>query len=74
MGNCAKCREYRVLDRHHVRTKGRGGDKLIGLCRKCHRWVGDNPDEAAKLGLYIKGYGEVQSAQGGSDTEGGGAS
>lgn len=44
-------------DLHHA--KGRVGSLLTdvryfkALCRKCHRWVEDNPEEAKALGLSL---------------------
>jgi hypothetical protein len=44
-------------DLHHA--KGRVGSLLTdvrffkALCRKCHRWVEDNPDQAKALGLSL---------------------
>lgn len=44
-------------DLHHA--KGRVGSLLIdvryfkALCRRCHRWVEDNPEEAKALGLSL---------------------
>jgi len=57
--NCAKCREYKYCEMHHVRTKSRGGTRLVPLCRECHKWVGEHIGEAIKLGLYEGGY-EIQ--------------
>jgi 5-methylcytosine-specific restriction endonuclease McrA len=57
-GNCSKCKEFGPLEAHHIRTRSKGGTKTVRLCRKCHDWVGKNPDKANKLGLYKKGYGE----------------
>ena len=57
--NCAKCGQYAYCEMHHTRTKSRGGKKVIPLCRLCHVWVGDHPEEAAKLGLYKRGYEEI---------------
>jgi hypothetical protein len=44
-------------DLHHA--KGRVGSLLTdvryfkALCRRCHRWVEDNPDEAKAIGLSL---------------------
>ena len=60
-GNCARCKEYKKLDRHHVRTKSRHGDKLVGVCRECNQWIGEHIEEATKLGLDMTRYGNVES-------------
>jgi hypothetical protein len=60
--NCARCGRYCECDMHHVRTKSRGGKKLVPLCRYCHIWVGDHPKAATKLGLYKGGY-EIRPKQ-----------
>lgn len=58
MGNCALCGEFIALDPHHRVTQSRGGNKtdIVYLCRDCHNWVGEHPEEARKKGLYISGY------------------
>ena len=53
---CGKSEEYVSLEKHHVRTRSRGGKKTIYLCRECHRWVHTHIAEAKKLGLYIDNY------------------
>jgi hypothetical protein len=60
-GNCARCKEYKTLEEHHIKTRGRGGKRTVRLCRTCHVWVGQNIEEAIKLGLYEKGY-EIKSS------------
>jgi hypothetical protein len=68
-GNCARCKQYKELDGHHVRTRSRGGSKLIRVCRQCHQWIGEHIEEAIKLGLYEQGYGEFQPKQTKSNTD-----
>jgi hypothetical protein len=52
--NCKRCGE-KGTDLHH--SRGRTGQLLImaeffqTLCFACHRWVHDNPKEAAKTGF-----------------------
>ena len=53
---CGKSEEYVALEKHHGRTRSRGGTKTIYLCREHHNWVGNNINEAEKLGLYKRGY------------------
>lgn len=53
---CGKSEEYVALEKHHVRTRSRGGKKIIYLCNTCHRWVGLHIAQAEKLGLYTRGY------------------
>ena len=53
---CGKSEEYVALEKHHVRTRSRGGKKTIYLCGVCHRWVNNNINEAEKLGIYLRGY------------------
>lgn len=53
---CGKSEEYVALEKHHIRTKSRGGKKTVYLCRKHHDWVGNNINEAEKKGLYVRGY------------------
>ena len=45
-------------DAHHVKPRGRGGkllpgegQRLAGLCRKCHEWAHANTRQARELGL-----------------------
>lgn len=54
--NCRRCKEYKYCEMHHTVTRSRGGFQLVPLCSECHRWVGEHPKEAAKLGLYVHGY------------------
>lgn len=52
------CNEINNLDLHHM--KGRTGDLLTdvryfkALCRKHHRWVEENVNEAIEMGLSAK--------------------
>ena len=51
---CLRCRSLEGLDAHHLYTqKMYPGMKfeltnVIGLCRRCHRWVHDNPAKAIR--------------------------
>lgn len=44
-GICGICHKTTKTDKHHIKSKGSGGDdtkeNLIELCRKCHRLVHD---------------------------------
>lgn len=64
-GNCVLCGEFTYLDPHHTITQSRGGsdEDIVDLCRRCHDWVGTHPQEASKLGLYIRGYKYEQTDQ-----------
>lgn len=54
----------RATDVHEVIARGRGGSflpderatkqgqKFKSLCRACHSWLTDHPDEAERLGFY----------------------
>jgi hypothetical protein len=53
---CGKSEEYVRLEKHHVRTRSRGGKKIIYLCSVCHRWVHQNIAMAKELGLYEDNY------------------
>jgi len=53
---CGKSEEYVALEKHHTKTRSRGGKKTIYLCTKCHRWVHSHIEEAKKLGLYEENY------------------
>ena len=58
VGNCALCGEFIALDEHHKVTQSKGGTEsdIVNLCRSCHDWVGNHPEEASKKGLYISEY------------------
>ena len=56
MANCVRCKVYTKCELHHVRTRARGGKKVVKLCRACHDWLGKNIAEARELGLYEGGY------------------
>lgn len=51
---CRCCAVNPATDVHH--TRGRAGKLLLDvrywlpLCRSCHRWVGENPEAARRLG------------------------
>jgi hypothetical protein len=49
------CEGLPAVDIHH--KAGRIGDNLfkhfLSVCRKCHDWIEDNPEEAKKLKLSI---------------------
>ena len=44
-GICEICNKYTQTEKHHIKSKGSGGndteDNLIELCRTCHRLVHD---------------------------------
>lgn len=49
---CKRCqRAGNNHDKHHVFGVRNDRDTTIDLCRACHRWVHDNPEQAYKLGL-----------------------
>ena len=56
VGNCVLCGEYLSMDEHHTITQSRGGVKKVKVCRSCHSWIGEHPQEASKKGLYLSGY------------------
>jgi hypothetical protein len=46
----------RAVDIHEPLTRARGGSILdpkntMAVCRSCHTWIHDNPENATKLGL-----------------------
>ena len=48
-------------DVHEIKTRGRGGsildeDNVMKICRPCHNWVGDHPEDAQRLGLLKASY------------------
>lgn len=53
--NCARCGTTEDVDLHHA--NGRKGQNLfkyfITLCRRCHRWVHDNPKNAKEQGFLM---------------------
>ena len=55
---CGKSEEYTHLDPHHVIKRSAGGtdEDTVWLCRECHEWVENNPNEAEKLGLHSRVY------------------
>ena len=45
-----------ATDMHEILRRSQGGsatdpDNILLVCRECHRWITDNPDEAIELGL-----------------------
>ena len=54
-GICEHCQTRPMTEVHHI--AGRGGPdphrltNLIGLCRNCHTWAHEHPEEARKAGL-----------------------
>lgn len=44
-GICQQCGKYGYTEKHHIKTKGSGGDdieeNLIEVCRTCHRLIHD---------------------------------
>lgn len=54
---CARCGK-KATDIHH--TRGRVGRLLcmsahwISVCRQCHQWIGENPNEARAEGLLCE--------------------
>jgi hypothetical protein len=58
MGNCYKCKEFKMLDPHHrVKRRNDKEDKyVVYLCRACHNWVEGHPSESKELGLHIPYY------------------
>ena len=44
-GMCEICHKYTQTEKHHIKTKGSGGDdteeNLIEVCRVCHRLIHD---------------------------------
>lgn len=57
---CELCLVRRAVDRHHRLPRSRGGPddehNLVDLCRGCHRWAEDHPEEARERGLTIPGF------------------
>lgn len=47
-----------ATDAHHRRKPGRlwHPANLLHLCRACHQWTEDHPDEARQLGLWVDGH------------------
>lgn len=48
-------------DVHEIKTRGRGGSILelsnvFFVCRPCHRWIGDHPLLAEKVGLLLPSW------------------
>lgn len=51
----------RAVEVHEIKTRGRGGsiydpDNAVGLCRLCHNWIHDHPDDALALGLLAHSW------------------
>lgn len=44
-GICQQCGKYGNTEKHHIKSKGSGGDdieiNLIEVCRNCHRLIHD---------------------------------
>ena len=57
---CEKCKLVRASDIHH--RKGKLGKLLcaaewfLSVCRDCHQWIHNNPEDSYELGLSIKRY------------------
>ena len=46
----------RAVELHEPLTRARGGsildpDNTVAVCRNCHRWIHDHPEDATQLGL-----------------------
>lgn len=61
-GKCLRCLGD-GMDVHHRRVKGMGGSSspqthglanLITLCRDCHSYIHDHPEESYALGFLVK--------------------
>lgn len=58
IGKCRCCGKRAFLEVHH--TRGRRGALLtdtrhwLAVCRKCHTWIHNNPDEARNRGWLAK--------------------
>ena len=53
---CVVCNDRFASDVHEPLTRARGGsildpDNALGVCRGCHDWIHDHPEEATKRGL-----------------------
>lgn len=59
-GKCEICGKTGQTEKHHIKTKGSGGDdlpqNLIEVCRKCHRLIHDG-----KINLKEKTNVSIQS-------------
>lgn len=64
MAKCC-CSGNRAVDIHHKRGHGiyyLDTDTFLAVCRPCHRWIGDHPEEAIEKGfseLRLIKYDEV---------------
>lgn len=51
-GICQQCGKWGYTEKHHIKTKGSGGDdteeNLIEVCRTCHRKIHDGKIEPEK--------------------------
>jgi 5-methylcytosine-specific restriction endonuclease McrA len=62
-GRCERCLKATLCgDHHHRRVRGMGGSKasdrhdpsnLVWLCRSCHDWAHDNPQESTAAGFIV---------------------
>lgn len=54
-GLCEACGMRRVADVHHRKNRSQGGrwdpSNLLGICRTCHDWIGDN-----RVGARVRGW------------------
>lgn len=60
---CQCCWKARPVDVHEILSRGRSGGvkgtlwifepNLLCLCRKCHRWITDNPADAEATGFSL---------------------
>lgn len=57
-GICEYCQASRATDMHHRISRGVGGEwhpaNIIHLCRFCHGFFTDNPQDAYQLGISLR--------------------
>jgi len=55
---CEYCSSARATDMHHRISRGVGGwwspANIIHICRGCHGWFTDHPDEAYQYGVSLR--------------------
>jgi len=58
---CVVCKDRFAVDVHEPLTRARGGsivdpDNAVVVCRGCHDWIHDHPEEATLKGLLRSQY------------------
>ena len=57
---CERCRVSPAVHTHHRKRRSQGGDdspeNTVRVCAPCHRWIHDNPRDAAAAGWLVQSW------------------